>query len=140
MSRSRLARDASVRAAVDKMLADGASIDQITARLGPAAPARSAIGRYAQAYGRLWSELEAAHTAAHGSGVQHSPSTPQIRAAQNAEAMLRALYERDSGRIEADVRSNVRTDHQPRGASPETIEAIYRMLGVNGLADAQRKR
>lgn len=139
MSRSRLACDASARTAVDKMLADGASIDQIAARLGPGAPARSAIGRYAQAYRRLWSELEAAHAMASGSGAQPSPSTPQIRAAQNAEAMLRTLYERDSGRIEADVRSNVPANREPRGASPETIESIYRMLGVNGLADAQRK-
>ncbi|MEA3539510.1 hypothetical protein [Sphingosinicella sp.] len=135
-----MARDASVRAAIDKMLADGASIDQITARLGPGAPTRSAIGRYAQAYRRLWSELETAHAMASGSGAQHSPSTPQIRAAQNAEAMLRILYERDSERIAADVRSNVPADREPRGASPETIESIYRMLGVNSLADAQRKR
>lgn len=95
---------------------------------------------YAQTYRRLWSELAAVHAAAHGNGEQQSPSTPQIRAAQNAEAMLRTLYERDSGRIEADVRSNIRPDHEPRGASSETIASIYRMLGVKGLADAQRRR
>jgi hypothetical protein len=130
-----MARDASVRAAVDKMLADGASIDQITARLGPGAPTRSAIGRYAQAYRRFWSELEAAHAMASCSGAQHSPSTPQIRAAQNAEAMLRILYERDSERIAADVRSNAPPEHQPLGASPETIELIKeRILGLTPRA------
>ena len=140
MSRSRLARDASVRAAVDKMLADGALIDQITARLGPGAPTRSAIGRYAQAYRRLWCELAAVHAAAHGTSTQQSPPMPQIRAAQNADAMLRALRERDSERIEADVRANAPPEHRPRGVTPETQEAIYKMLGLKGLPGANGQR
>lgn len=130
-----MARDASVRAAVDKMLGEGCSIDQIAARLGPGAPTRSTIGRYAQAYRRLWSELEALHAAAQGDGVRRSPSTPQIRAAQNAEAMLRTLYERDSERIAADVRGYAPPEHQPLGASPETIELIKeRILGLTPRA------
>lgn len=130
MSRSRLARDVSTRAAVDTLLADGASIDQIAQTLGPGTPTRSAIGRYAQAYRRLWSELETVYAAAHGSGAQ-SASSPQIRAAQNTEAMLRALRERDSDRIEADVRANAPVEHPPSGASPETIELIKeRILGI----------
>lgn len=141
MSRSRLARDASARAAVATMLAEGASIDQITARLGPGAPTRSAIGRYAQAYRRLWSELEAAHAATHGSDPRHSPLSPQIRAAQNAEAMLKALRERDSERIEADVRANAPLEQHPPGASPETIELIKeRILGISPRADANGQR
>lgn len=139
MSRSRLARDANLRNVVDDMLAEGSSIDQIAGRLGPGAPRRSAIGRYAQAYRRLWSELEAAHAATHGSDVQYSPPTPQMRAAQNAEAMLKALRERDSERIEADLRANTPPEHRPRGASPETIETIYKMLGLKGLVETNGK-
>lgn len=139
MSRSRLARDTNARATVDKMLADGASIDQITAKLGPGAPTRSAIGRYAQAYRRLWSELEAVYAVVHGD-ANYSPPSPQARAAQNAEAMLKALCHRDSERIEADVRANAPPEHRPRGVTPETQEAIYKMLGLKGIPGANGQR